>query len=71
MTSDFHQGSAKIYQFPTRVRSPAGSNRDDTKRASNVTSLVPSLPLRVANASFGDAWYHEEAMREAELPRKN
>ena len=65
MTTDFQRGSAKIYQFPTRARSPVAGNRDDAKPVTSVT------PLKVANAPFDGAWYHEEAVREAELPRKN
>lgn len=69
MTANVHHGSAKILQFPGRARSPVGGNRENAKPAGDVTALVPAL--RVANTSFGDAWYHEEAVREAEPPRKN
>lgn len=57
--------SAKIYQFPARGRAANVNRRDDTKADANVT------PMNVAVTACGSAWYHEEAMREAELPRKN
>jgi hypothetical protein len=65
MPRNVHHGSATILQFPSRVRSLVGGNREDASAATNIASL------RLANTSFGDAWYHEEAVREAEPPRKN
>jgi hypothetical protein len=65
MTTDFHGGSAKIYQFPARARPALGGHREDAKRGENRAS--PNLAsLRVARAAFGGAWYHEEAIQEAE-----
>jgi hypothetical protein len=62
MTTRSHQGSAKIYQFPVRPR----PNRAEPKPAEPRTA--PDLTsLRVASAALGSAWYHEEAVREAEL----
>jgi hypothetical protein len=56
--------TAKIYQFPTKARPPAG-HFDESKRAAAVTSPP------IANTEFGSGWYHEEAIEEAERSRKN
>jgi Protein of unknown function (DUF2735) len=58
MTTNFHQGSAKIYQFPARVRPASSGDRQD---ASSSDAL--SAPRMTVS---GSAWYHEEAVREAE-----
>jgi hypothetical protein len=64
MTTSLNRGSAKIYQFPTRVRSALGSQRDEAKSGENVPA--PNLASRFANAAFGSAWYHEEAVQESD-----
>lgn len=56
--------TAKIYQFPTRARPPAG-HFDESKR----TAAMPSPPI--ATTEFGSGWYHEEAIEDAERGRKN
>jgi hypothetical protein len=63
MTTQFHRGSANIYEFPARGR--FAETRDDANTASN-----PTLP-RFAKTVFGSAWYHEEAVQEAERAGKN
>jgi len=65
MTTNFHHGSAKIYQFPARVRATVGGHRDEVKSAAHLT------PPRVAKVACGSAWYHEEAVQEGERARKN
>jgi len=65
--------SATIYQFPTRTRArPVGRLQDlqrgDLHGESNL-ALPTSASMRVANASFGSGWYHDEAIREAERAR--
>ena len=57
-------GSAKIYVFPARGRFAAQTMRDETRPT---TSMMPSRMARVAS---GGAWYHEEAIREADLSRE-
>ena len=64
MTTSGYRGSAKIYQFPTKVRQAAG-RFEDTRFTTNVAS--PS----VVPAAFGSGWYHEEAIQDAEQTRKN
>ena len=64
MTANVHHGSAKIYQFPTRVRSPVGGDGEENKSAAHLASA------RLSSGAFGGAWYHEEAVQEAEQTRK-
>ena len=59
MTTNVHRESAKIYQFPVRVRAAAGGHRDGGKP-------VVELSPRVAKASFGSGWYHDAAIQDAE-----
>jgi len=52
-----------------RVRSALGSLREDAKPGENAPA--PNLEsLRFANTAFGSAWYHEEAVQEAERADK-
>jgi hypothetical protein len=70
MTTSFHRGSATIYQFPARVRPDLGSHREEAEASENLTAPNPTS-LRVAQAAFGSAWYHEEAVQDAERASKN
>ena len=63
MTTNFHRGSANIYELPARGR--FAEKLDDSNPVSNPTSL------RFAKTAFGSAWYHEEAVQEAERTGKN
>ena len=66
MTTNMGRGSATIYEFPLRGRFAMGAHLDENTPATNFASP------RVAQAVFGGAWYHEEAVREeAEPARKN
>jgi hypothetical protein len=61
MNTDAVRPSAKIYQFPVRVRSAGASTRNDSgKGAANIPR---------ATVSVGAAWYHEAAIQE-DRPRK-
>jgi hypothetical protein len=64
MTTNFHSGSAQIYQFPVRVRAGVASHREDVSPAAVLT-----LP-QIAKVVFGSSWYHEEAVQEAERASK-
>ena len=64
MTTSFHRGSAKIYQFPVRARATDGSRREEVKPAADLVSP------RVCEAASGHGWYHEAAIQEAEQARK-
>jgi Protein of unknown function (DUF2735) len=68
MTTGLNRGSAKIYQFPVRVRSGLGGHREEAKSGEN--AQAPNPASRFANAAFGSAWYHEEAVQEAERTGK-
>lgn len=61
-----HEGrSAEIYQFPLRGRFAVTSHRHES-------NSVPSIaPARLATSAFGNNWYHEEAIRDAERARKS
>lgn len=63
MTQDLNRGSAKIYQFPTGGRTGVRVRRDDVEPVASHTSP------RFAKAACGSAWYHEEAIEQAEQPR--
>ncbi len=65
MTDNFYQRSAKIYQFPVRGHTPGSGHRDETKPAAYLTSP------RIARVACGSAWYHEEAVEDAERARKH
>jgi len=64
MTTSSFGGTAKIYQFPRGGRAGLNSGRYETKPAHE-------FELAVANVVSGGAWYHEEAVREADHTRKN
>jgi hypothetical protein len=65
MTTDTGCGSAKIYQFPARGRFVAGDNLGANKFAVGFT--LPDCGQTV----LGSAWYHDEAVQDAERVRKN
>ncbi len=57
MTNTVQGGSAKIYQFPARGRFAAADRRNEAAK-------IPTS--RIAQTACGSAWYHEEAIAEAE-----
>lgn len=63
MTS-LNRGPAKIYAFPARGRFATNGQQNEAIRA----NLASPLMTRVSSSS---SWYHDEAIREAEKPRKN
>jgi Protein of unknown function (DUF2735) len=65
MTARSFEGTAKIYQFPTGGRAGQGGRRNQVIPANDYP-----MP-RHATVASGSAWYHEEAIREAERVRKN
>jgi hypothetical protein len=56
MPTSVHRESAKIYQFPTRIRPIVDRHRDE------VTTSADAASPRVATAVFGSGWYHEAAI---------
>jgi hypothetical protein len=69
MTS-FHRESAKIYQFPARARRALDGQHEGTRSGENAAVTNPTA-LRVTDAAFGGAWYHEEAVQEADRPGRS
>lgn len=65
MTTTSQFGTAKIFQFPQGGRAALADPRDQGKR------VVEFAQARTAKVVMGDCWYHEEAIREADRPRKN
>jgi len=63
MTMNSQRASATIYQFPPRGRFAAAEQRDASRAAIN-----PMLQ-RAAQAAVASAWYHEDAIRDAEPTR--
>jgi Protein of unknown function (DUF2735) len=64
MTANSLQGSAKIYQFPAGGRAGLSGPRHGTKPAADLAARMPKV-------TSGGAWYHEQAIRDAENVRKN
>jgi len=64
MTTSHDQASATIYQFPARGRFASGGQGED-KSATNLSSP------RVARVTFGGAWYHDDAIADAERTRRS
>ena len=62
MTTQAQGESATIYQFPARGRFAAATLRDAQGH--------PAMQ-RVVHAAVSGAWYHDEAIRQDEAPRKN
>jgi hypothetical protein len=64
MTTNRTRESARIYQFPAGGRAGLEARRDGPKTA------VQPATQNVAVTACGSGWYHDEAVREAELTRK-
>ena len=61
MTSNHQRESARIYQFPVGGRAGLAGRYETARQAAP----------RYNEIAVGGSWYHEEAIREAELARKN
>jgi len=70
MTANTDRGSATIYQCPAAGRARLGLlsglaiRREEHKPADNFASP------RIAKVAAGSAWYHEDALQDAEPARK-
>jgi hypothetical protein len=64
MTTNSDRASAQIIQFPARGRF-VSANQSDDKFA------MGSSASHVVKVAVGGAWYHEEAIEQAERDRKN
>lgn len=65
MTTNIPQGSAQIFNFPPRGRFAGGGADSAQNKPANFT------PEQAVIAAAGDAWYHDEAIRDDEPSRKN
>ena len=65
MNTNLTQGSARIYQFPAGGRAALGGRR------SEVATSIGNSVLGGIHAGCGEAWYHEEAIREAQAKREH
>jgi hypothetical protein len=63
MSEDTPRRSAQIIRFPEGGRAALASRRGPALRPLDL------VPARAANVSCG-AWYHEDAIRDAEKPRR-
>ena len=63
MTTNSDRASAKIYTFPARGRFAAGQ-REEIKPALNFTS-------QAVKTAVGEAWYHDEAIKDEQQSRKH
>jgi hypothetical protein len=63
MTEDLRRHAAKIYQFPAGGRSTLGGRRD---------VAMPAEPFAAPQVTkaVSSAWYHDEAIQEANRVRK-
>ncbi len=61
MTANFPRESAKIYKFPARGRFAADGPRAD--ESDSVSSRIP-------RTACGSAWYHDEAIQDADRVSK-
>ena len=64
ITTSPRQPTAEIYQFPSKSRPTVGGR---AAKAQSVAEL-PALPVH--EDVGGGSWYHEAAIRDAELMRK-
>jgi hypothetical protein len=60
MTGKLQRESAKIYQFPAGGRAGLEAERNALRNSAD-----PTEPR--ADIVFGGGWYHDEAVKEAEL----
>lgn len=65
MKANSVRGSATIYQFPVGGRSALGGQSHEARSSGSLAAV------RVAKVAASGAWYHEEAMQEAQRVRKN
>jgi hypothetical protein len=61
MTANSPRESARIYKFPARGRFAADGPRTDE---------FDSVPARIPRTACGSAWYHDEAIQDADRVSK-
>lgn len=65
MNQNSHRQTAQIYQFPIGGRSGLAIRGEASKPVAD-PNLEPASKIVI-----GGSWYHEEAIREADLSRKH
>ena len=65
MATTRQRGSATIHQFPARGRFAAVGDHGEAQAATNLVAL------RAPKTVYGSGWYHDEAIQDADRPRKN
>jgi hypothetical protein len=66
MTTNSDRASARIFQFPARGRFATGNQSSEATLPATAV-----LSTRVARVAADGAWYHDEAIREAERVSNN
>jgi len=64
MTDSPNRETAKIYQFPTKARARKAGH------GANVKEIADLRSPRYAYADFGNGWYHDAAICEADQHRR-
>jgi hypothetical protein len=65
MSKSDYGGTAKIYQFPVKVRTMASRHREEPNPAADLATS------RFTKVAVGSGWYHDAAIQEAERARQN
>ncbi len=65
MNTNFQHGSAKIYQFPVRVRPTIGGRHEEAQS----TAEINAPP--VCESACGSGWYHEAAIQDSRRPSEH
>ena len=68
MTHEPARETARIYQFPVRVRHASSSDMKADSRQSPARTDAGSA--QIAYAACGSGWYHDAAIQETEPARK-
>ena len=59
MSTDTHQVTAKIYQFPVRSRRAVAGHRE------NAGAMTEPMSQSVCDAALSGCWYHEAAIQQS------
>ncbi|MGZ8417303.1 MAG: DUF2735 domain-containing protein [Methyloceanibacter sp.] len=70
MTANTDRGSATIYQFPAGGRAGLGMRAGLGIRRAELKSVENFAAPRIAKVAAGSAFYHEDALQDAEPARK-
>jgi hypothetical protein len=60
----FPQGSAKIYQFPVRVRATVAGDHEEVLPGADLRSS------RIPGLAVASGWYHEAAIQDSNRDRE-